>query len=208
MQTVDGKRVRLDKWRPCKHQAMVGLDVCHMHGGKAKRPKAVSDWAKTERRAEHMAHKWGVAIKTTPVEAILNQVNVWAGLEAYYRQRVEALTDEDLVWGRTKETEGDVVVGNGPSASLDKATTTTDEAKPNILIILHEQASVNLVRFSTEAIKAGIEERRVRLAEQQGALVADAIRRILDQLGLTPEQAALVPRIVPAELRLIAGGAA
>jgi NADH dehydrogenase FAD-containing subunit len=58
-----------------------------------------------------------------------------------------------------------------------------------------------LVRICAEAIRAGIEERRVRIAEQQGALVADVIRKILERLELTPEQAAKAGDVVPFELR-------
>jgi hypothetical protein len=54
------------------------------------------------------------------------------------------------------------------------------------------------------AIRAGIEERRVRLAEQQGALVADVIRKILGDLELTPEQAAKAGEVVPIRLRSLA----
>ena len=60
----------------------------------------------------------------------------------------------------------------------------------------------------TPAIKAGVEERRVRLAESQGELVAGVIRAILSDLGLTVEQQALVGEVVPRHLRLLAGGAA
>jgi hypothetical protein len=51
------------------------------------------------------------------------------------------------------------------------------------------------------AISAGIEERRVKLAEAQGALLNDVIRRILARLDLTGEQSALLPVVVPEELR-------
>jgi hypothetical protein len=68
------------------------------------------------------------------------------------------------------------------------------------------QAQDKLADYATAALKAGVEERRVRLAENQGALVAQAIRQVLDQLNLTPTQQELVPTVVPAALRLIAGG--
>jgi len=51
------------------------------------------------------------------------------------------------------------------------------------------------------ALGAGIDERRVQLAEQQGNLVVTALQRIFDQLDLSPDQRALLPTVVPAELR-------
>lgn len=51
------------------------------------------------------------------------------------------------------------------------------------------------------AIDAGVEERRVKLAEEQGRQLAEVIRRILADLDLTPEQQARVPVVVPRRLR-------
>ena len=51
------------------------------------------------------------------------------------------------------------------------------------------------------AIDAGVEERRVQLAEEQGRQLAEVIRRILADLDLTPEQQARVPVVVPRRLR-------
>ena len=55
------------------------------------------------------------------------------------------------------------------------------------------------------AISAGIEERRVQLAEAQGQLVAEIFRRVFARLDLTPEQSARVPAVVSEELRRAAG---
>src|SRR5690606_36576839 len=74
-----------------------------------------------------------------------------------------------------------------------------------------------LVKVSTAALKAGVEERRVRLAEKQGQLVAGVIRRVLvgmlEQLLATGIAATLrkvwqasVVEIVTRELRALAAG--
>lgn len=59
-----------------------------------------------------------------------------------------------------------------------------------------------------KAIAAGLEDRRVRVAEQIGTLLAGAVQAILADLHLTPEQQALVPSVVPNRLREITGSAA
>jgi hypothetical protein len=61
-------------------------------------------------------------------------------------------------------------------------------------------------RFAKLALDAGIAERQVRLAELQGAMVADVIDRVLAALGLSDEQRALVPTVVPRELRAVTAG--
>lgn len=59
--------------------------------------------------------------------------------------------------------------------------------------------------FATKAIAAGLAERQVRLAEQQGILIVATIRSILTDLNLTPEQQTLVGEVVPRHLRALTG---
>ncbi|WP_415648552.1 hypothetical protein [Stackebrandtia soli] len=70
-------------------------------------------------------------------------------------------------------------------------------------IPLYRQERKHLIDVCRAAISAGIEERRVRLAEQQGTLLADVIRGILGDLDLTPDQAARVSEVVPQRLRAL-----
>jgi hypothetical protein len=74
------------------------------------------------------------------------------------------------------------------------------------ILDVYGQERDRLVRIAKTTLDAGVEERRVQLAESQGALVAGAIRRILVRLNLTAEQEALVGVVVPSELRALAGG--
>lgn len=58
-----------------------------------------------------------------------------------------------------------------------------------------------LRRLCTDAIRNGIEERRVRFAESQGVLVADVLKGIFGELDLTAAQLELVGEVVPRHLR-------
>ena len=178
----------------CKAWAVPGALVCRHHGGNApqvQRKAAENLAAEAARRA---AQTLAVPIDTTPEQALIDEVKRAAGMVAFYQARIEEVDEADrdaLVWGMTKhDTSGEFP---GP----------TYEATPNTWLQLWNQERDRLVRVSAAAIKAGIEERRVKLAEQEGALVAAVIRRILDSLNLTPEQSALVPVIVPKELRAL-----
>jgi hypothetical protein len=53
-----------------------------------------------------------------------------------------------------------------------------------------------LVKYSQVAINAGVEERRVRIAEQMGGQIVAVIRSLLDGIGATPAQRALAPTII------------
>ncbi|RMI47594.1 hypothetical protein EBO15_01450 [Actinomadura harenae] len=68
---------------------------------------------------------------------------------------------------------------------------------------LYQSERVHLARVAKAALDAGVAERQVRLAEQQGELLAGAINRILDGLNLSSEQWARVADVVPRELRAV-----
>jgi hypothetical protein len=195
-----GKSKRTDG--QCRNPAMAGQHICRMHGGNAPQNLAKAKERLTERRAAEIVATYGGKIETTATEALLDEVQWTAGHVAWLRERVQEIeasaaasgTDSEhpLVWGKTREKTGGEDFG------------TTEEATPSIWLKLYQQERAHLVKVCGEAIKAGIEERRIRLAEQQGALVAQAIRAILNDLGLSPEQQARVPEVVPRHLRALA----
>lgn len=187
--TRDGTR------RPCGAPATTGLTVCYRHGGATPTAKAKAARAKTEIRAAREVARLGVKITTHPAEALIDLVHWTAGEVAYWRDVVTQLEQDGghqaLTWGVTRIKDG------GDDAG------TTQEAKPHAAYLMLTQASDRLASYATAALKAGVDERRVRLAEAQGALVADVIRGVLDALNLTPQQWELVPTVVPAQLRLL-----
>lgn len=194
--------------RACTKNALAGQDVCGSHGGQAPQAKAAAARRITEQKAEAIMRRFEAVtrrfagpIDTTPTQALLDSVRWVAGYVEFLREQVARITNDaaevdDLIWGKTKHKTG------GDDAG------TTEEAKPSAWDALLGTWQDRLTRLCAEAIKVGIEERRVRLAEQQGALVADVIRGILGELALTPEQAARVSEVVPRHLRLLIGGAA
>lgn len=188
----DGPGVRLPKPVPCKNPPMHGQHVCRYHGGAAPQNLAAGARAHGEEQAAKAMRRFGGPIDTTPTEALLDAVRWTAGYVAWLRDKVAEIdADRKLVWGVTKKKSG------GDDRGV------TREAGANAWLVLLGTWHDKLVRVCAEAIRAGIEERRVRLAEQQGALVADVIKRILDDLGLSDDQVALVSEVVPRHLRLL-----
>jgi hypothetical protein len=186
----------------CGQIAMRGQNVCKNHGGMAPQNLAKAEERLTEEKARVLVETYGRKIETTASEALLDEVQWTAGHVAWLRERVQEIesatvvagtdTGHPLVWGITKEKSGGEDYG------------TTSEAVPNVWLKLYQQERSHLVTVCSQAIKAGIEERRIRLAESQGALIAQAIRAILGDLQLTTEQQARVPEIVPRHLRALA----
>ena len=199
----------------CQAWAMAGSEVCRVHGGRAPQVKAAAARRLAAQAAEQAVRTLGLAVDISPTEALLEEVRWTAGHVAWLRSRVQELAeepthrrvsfdgeDEDLLetpgqrgaltWGTTKVKTG------GDDAG------TTQEAKPSIWYELYARERTHLIKVCDAAIRAGVEERRVRLAEQQGDLLALAIRQILDAFGLSGDPR--VATIVPGVLREIGAG--
>lgn len=71
-------------------------------------------------------------------------------------------------------------------------------------LVLYREERGQLARTAKMCIDAGVAQRIVSLAEDQGRILASAIRAVLQALNLNPEQAAAVPQIVPQVLRAVA----
>jgi hypothetical protein len=190
--------------RPCLQWRMRGLTVCRAHGGaqKVTRAKATEriEQAKVEKIVADAVVTYGLPVDVDPVEALLAEVRWTAGHVAWLRDRVQEIEQKALVWGKTKTDDN--------QATEFPGLNTTEQAVPNVWLTLYQAERKHLVDVCKTAIAAKIDERRVRLAEQQGEILIGAIQTILGELNLTAEQHAKVPEIVPRVLRSIAGGQA
>lgn len=176
----------------CRKFPMRGSTVCKFHGGKSPQALAAAKRRLEEAEAEKAVVSLGVRRDVMPGDALLEEVQWTAGHVAFLRGKVQELEDKELVWGKTKYKE-----------NLD-GFEVTEAAATSVWYDLYERERKHLVQVCTAALKAGVEERRVRLAESQGQQVAAVIQRVLDGLGLSPGQLELVPTVVPAALRAIA----
>ncbi|WP_277310415.1 hypothetical protein [Spongiactinospora sp. TRM90649] len=143
---------------------------------------------------------YGLPRAVDPADALLEEVHRTAGHVAWLAEKVAALDEGDLVWGTTVEVDK----GSGQFGGTD----TTQAAKPSVWVELYRSERRHLTEVCKTALAAGVAERQVRLAEQQGAMLADVIGRVLDALDLTPGQQARVAEVVPRELRAVSGRAA
>lgn len=179
--------------RPCGLSPVRGLTVCHKHGGSAPQAKAKSARATEQQQADQAAarevRRLGARTDVHPAVALIELVQLWSGHVAYWSQVVtdlEATGGHDaLTWGVAKTEKG--------RDRGEKTNITTEQAGAHIAYQMLERASARLESSAAAALRAGVDERKVRLAESQGAAVAAAQRAILDRMfgavvGLLREQ--------------------
>lgn len=179
----------------CKKWALTDMTVCATHGGRSPRAKAGAEQRRAEKEALKAVATFGLPREINPRDALLEEVYRTAGAVDWLTAKVRELDPEAAVWGVTEE----VYKGSGEFTGTD----TTHAAAANMWVQLWQKERKHLVDVSKAAISAGIEERRVKLAEQQGALLASVIKQILGDLNLTADQASRAPRVVADRLRAI-----
>lgn len=168
---------------PCTMWPRKGSAVCKRHGGNAPQVKAAAKRRQDEEKAAKAVATFGLPREISPDAALLEEVHRTAGHVAWLGELVQLADTSQL----TQRGEQGIIT-------------------ESVWLKLYQDERAHLVSVCKAAIAAGIAERQVRLAEQQGMLLAGAVRQILERLGLTPEQQALVPQVVPAVLREISGG--
>lgn len=185
---------------PCGRPPIKGGTVCTSHGGGAGQVRAAAARrvaeAEAAREMERAMVTLGLPVDIDPAKALLDEIHWSAGHVAWLRSKVQDMQAADLVWGRTQTDNG-----VGPQGPVDM---TTEKAGPTVWLEMYNQERDRFHRVCALALRSGIEERRVKLAESQGDLVAAVVNRILNRLGLTPSQWAEVPVIVPEEFRALA----
>jgi hypothetical protein len=171
----------------------LGYGPCVRHGGNT--PSHVT--AAQKAMAATAVATYGLPITIDPRDALLQEVYRTAGHVAFIADQIRALKTDDLIWGKTEEVD--------TRASEFPGTNTKRAAVPNVWLQLYDRERKHLVAVAKAAIDAGIEERRVRVAEQMGGQLAAVIRAFIARLGLTAEQLALVPGALAAAVAEIGG---
>jgi hypothetical protein len=182
--------------RPCTRAKVPGTPRCPIHGGNAPQVRAAGQRRLAEDYARKAVATYGLPVDVSPTEALLNEVRWTAGHVEWLRARIQDLEAEYLVWGKTKEEDHQATEFPGLNV--------TETAAINVWAQLYMAERKHLVDVCAAALKAGVEERFVKLAESQGALLASVIKAILGDLDLTPEQAAKAPDVAARHLRAVA----
>jgi len=174
----------------CRQEPIRGGTVCYYHGGKVPVVRAKAEERLARQRAEDELHRFGIAIVVDPAEELLDLIAHTAGYVRYLRTRVDALMANDQTWGISRKKVGGDDHGE------------TYEAKPNIWIQMLDQWTEKHSRLLVEALKLKLDERRVKLAEQQGEAIIRVLDGVLAELGHDPSDVETA-KIVARHLRLV-----
>jgi len=181
----------------------VGTGRCRFHGGASPQAELAGQLV----IARHELAVMGVPLPIEPGDAILQCIAIAAGEVRYASEQIAKL--------ELDEAAGAVVTTHTRPLKHEKGADDPDETVRevrheapalHIWIVTRRQAMDRLVQYSVAALKAGVEERRVRIAENVGQALADAIRGILSDLGLSDDPRA--PGVVRKHLTMLSGGRA
>lgn len=199
-QERDGKLIcgakKRGKNEACASSPVPGGTRCGRHGGNSPKAKAAAEQRTAQQELTQQVGTLGIREKypdIDPGQALLSEIQISHAHVQWLRAKVAEIEPNELVWGITK-TEA----GIGPQGPVD---TTTQEAGLHTWYQLYTREREHFAKLTTMALKAGIEARKIALAEQQGAMVARALQEIFGKLALSKQQAALLPTVVPAALR-------
>lgn len=140
----------------------------------------------------------GIPIETTPADALMDEVREACGNVAFYRQLVQRLPTHpaDDVLVPAVEVEGEDGKPQTIPAHWERGESgiygrtyhvsgiPTGEAKPHVLLQLYNDERKRKLDASTAALRAGIEERQIRIAEAEAERIELANIRAFAAMGL------------------------
>lgn len=213
--------------QPCKNSANKGGTVCNAHGGRAKQVRA-----KAAIRAE--LEDWGLGdTNVDPGEVLLKLVSQSAARAERYARLLEEAYDaaERLKAAHDAEELIETVEGFEETSAMQVAREdlrrifstggvaalighTYDSSKDGGIYATGEQIRGladleakerdRCANFAAKAVAAGLATRQVELAERQGALIAQLLLAVFDELDLTDAQREVAPDVLDRHLRLVA----
>lgn len=160
-----GRRCRLPAGHGTEH---LGIGYCRRHGGNTATHKANA----VKVQAQMDVARLGARRDIHPAEALLELVQFKAAEVEYWRYRTQQLEEQDLTWGVTKEVDG-------YDPEQGAISTTTREAKPNILLAQLHEAEKTLADFCAASLRAGCDAALVAAAQSRATVWVGVMRAML-----------------------------
>jgi hypothetical protein len=146
------------------------MTVCRRHGGASPQAKAAAERRAERDTAERAAATYGLPVQVDPLDALLGELHRTAGHVAWL---------------------GAVVAEASDDAALTQVSMTSGMAMPSVWLQLYQHERAHLAKVATDCLKAGVDERRVRMEEATAELIATAFRGFAVELGHDPADPAV-----------------
>lgn len=160
-----------------------GFGRCSKHGGSTE----LANRGAAMQRALQMAEVYGTPEQVDPHTALLSELERTSGHVSWLFIKVQEV-------GSGESGESALVGPVGQSGPSKEGGWHHASIEPSVWLNLYQKERAHLVSVANTCVRAGIEERRVRIAEAQGMMIAQAIKRIVTRLGVAdhPELAKIV----------------
>jgi hypothetical protein len=179
----------------CKRWAIAGGRTCSMHGSATKAARANAARVMQTHLASSYALQLGGSLEVEPLEALLSALWQSAGQVAFYRALVGELAP--AVGGAVVDVVDEVDSSESDPRDSEESRPVRREwregvagpdhlgdARAHIFVQQYDAALERMAKIAKMCLEAGVEERQVRLAEEQGHIVADVIRAVLTDMGI------------------------
>ena len=175
---------RKDDGQPCGGAPISGTTTCRKHAG-----KKVS-LVRQEVAAKRALAELDLDRDANPLDELLTEVQRAAAAVRWLGDKVNTLDDREVTHGITRTIQ-----------HADGSRDTVASASVNLWVKLWQEERDRLARVCKLTLDAGVDERRVRLAESQGQMIVDVIRATLAELQI--EETEHVHGVVSRHLRAI-----
>ena len=139
-----------------------------MHGGASPRAKAAAARKRQENAAIEAVATYGLPREIGPHEALIEELWRTSGHVTWLALKIKALEDEQL---------------HGPVGGSQFGI---PREEAHIWVRLYQEERTHFTKVATACVAAGIEERRVRIAEEQGRVIASFARELAREFGVDP----------------------
>jgi hypothetical protein len=168
----------------CNGPAIKGYDKCRKHAG-----KKVSTIRQEQAAAKALA-ELDLDRDANPLDELLTEVQRCAAAVRWLADKVNGLDEREITHGITRTVQ-----------RADGTRDVTASAQVNLWVKLWQEERDRLARVCKMTLDAGVDERRVRLAESQGRMIVDVIRATLSDLNISESEQ--VDDVVSRHLRAI-----
>lgn len=188
-----------------------GAGRCKLHGGST--PGQVVKAREEQARAAMVTYGHPVDVESGS-DSLWEELRYTAGHVEWLRLQIQALPPEAITWGVSKRksegvaalsveaTEEGVDLDLVPSVGVE----TTESAGVHALVKLYLEERKHKVEVAATIVKIGLDERRVRLEEEKGALLVVGLQWLFTELGLSAKKLELANQLAITMLRSLADG--